>query len=446
MNRIGASRIRFRMLLLLAAAALPVGGQSWDPGTLLSGLVSSETDSKLKLTFESRFRYEDRTDQFGTAPDKFTGLIRTRVGLSYTPVSWLKFSGMVQDARAPWYGENAPSNERDPANLQEGYIELLPNSKEGFGMTAGREMLNYGEGRLIGIPDWTPLSRTYDNARMYYRFSRMRVEFLMLSPVQIQLDAFNRPILGNRVWGTYDSLPGFQKDSVVEFYVLRHDQNRPGGFTGGSSAAGTDRLETNTFGFRATGPVGMGIKYSMEGALQNGWIGPAEQSAGAWFSGLSRGWKVADRPFDLSCEYKFASGTNNPKDAAHSGTFDQLYPANHDKFGDEDLFGWKNQHDVRALASYGVVKKLTVNFMYNNIWLASVEDGLYNSSGSVIASSANGTAGRHVGQETDVFATYRYSHFLVGAGYGHFYDGEFIRNTMPHAGPNYAYLFHTYSF
>jgi hypothetical protein len=84
--------------------------------------------------------------------------------------------------------------------------------------------------------------------------------------------------------------------------------------------------------------------------------------------------------------------------------------------------------------------------MYNSFWLASAKDALYNGSGKSIARSAAGTAGRHVGQEADVFVTWRYRHFLMGAGYGHWISGEFIRKATPGISPVYLYLFHTYSF
>jgi hypothetical protein len=174
-------------------------------------------------------------------------------------------------------------------------------------------------------------------------------------------------------------------------------------------------------------------------------VGPAHHRGAAWFSSLSRRWTLAGKPLDVSGEYKFASGARNPKDASLSRTFDQLYPANHDKFGHQDLFGWRNIHNVRSLATYGVAKNFAVNFMYNNSWLASAFDSLYNGSGKSIVKSANGWAGRHVGQEADVFATYKYKHFQAGAGYGYLFPGVFIQRTTPGVAPSYLYVFHTYS-
>ena len=83
--------------------------------------------------------------------------------------------------------------------------------------------------------------------------------------------------------------------------------------------------------------------------------------------------------------------------------------------------------------------------MYNHIWLASACDSLYNSSGSSIARSAACSAGRHVGQEADLFGVYRYRHFQFGAGFGYFFPGRFLQLTTPGAAATYVYVFHTYS-
>ena len=433
-------------LTLVSFHCPPARAQTWDVPGLLGDLVSSQTEQKLKLTFEQRMRWESRTgNSFGKDPDLEDALVRTRVGLTYQPSSRLRFSAMVEDSRAPWYGDNAPNSARDSADLQEAYMELVPAGKTGFGMTLGRMMLSYGESRLIGSPPWGNTNRTWDQARAYYATPRARFEFLFLSPVKILIGDFNQPVLGEHLWGTYNSFPGVWRKNLLEVYLLRREQNRPGGFTGGSKAAGTDRLEVNTLGFRFVGPLAAGLKYSLEGAVQNGEVGPAQHRASAWFSNLSRRLTLGRRTLDVSGEYKFASGSRNPADASESRTFDQLYPANHDKFGHEDLFGWRNIHDLRSLTTFGLTKAMALNFMYSNYWLASARDSLYNSSGKSIARSADGSAGTHVGQETDVFMTYKYRRFQFGAGYGYMFPGEFLRKTTPGVSPQYAYVFHNYT-
>src|SRR5262249_17437943 len=158
-----------------------------------------------------------------------------------------------------------------------------------------------------------------------------------------------------------------------------------------------------------SGPLASAVKYSLEAALQNGKVGPADLSACAWVAGLSRRWTIARKSLDVLGEYKYASGSENPADVRHTGTFDQLYAANHDRFGHQDLFGWRNIHNARFVSSLGLTKNFSLNFMYSNLWLACLQDGIYNGSGKLIARSPSGAAGRHVGQETDVFGTYKYN-------------------------------------
>jgi len=168
-------------------------------------------------------------------------------------------------------------------------------------------------------------------------------------------------------------------------------------------------------------------------------------SAAAWAGALKHRWTLLGRPLDMSAEYKYASGTANPGDPRHTGTFDQISPANHDKFGHEDLFGWRNLHDARSLTTFAITKAFALNFMYNDLWLACLKDGIYSSAGKLIARSVTGTAGRHVGRETDLFATYTYKHFTVGGGYGRVFCGGFLNRTTPGVGPTYLYIFHTYT-
>ena len=420
--------------------------RDWDWGARLGAYLTKESGGKWAIEFEQRERYENHTGQnFGKDPDLFTGLVRTRVGLVWKPLRWLKISGMMQDARAPWYGNNAPNTVRDPFGLHEAYIEIHSDEKTGFGASGGRRMLNYGEGRVIGTPQWSNLSRTYDQGRIWYATSRARFEALLVSPVKINLTGFSQPNLGDRVWGVYNSFADLFKKSLLEVYLLRHDQNRIGGFTGGSKAAGTDRLKVNALGSRLAGPLAGGWKYSLEGVLQNGMMGAGHHKAEAWFSWIGRRWDLAGHSLDASVEYKFASGSRNPTDPSLSRTYDQFYPANHDKFGHEDLLGWRNLHNLRSLETFTVTKAFALNFMYNQFWLASARDGLYNSSGKIIAQSLTGAAGRHVGQEADLFGTYKYHHFTFGAGYGYFAPGHFLQKTTPGISPTYIYIFHTYT-
>ncbi|HEY7211398.1 MAG TPA: alginate export family protein [Bryobacteraceae bacterium] len=426
---------------LLLCAGFPFGSESQallDPAVEGNQRLTSLTDGILHLTFEERTRWEERYGvNFGEAPNQQDMLSRLRFGADIRPASWLKITLTGQDARAPFYGPNAPGSMRDTADLQESYIELFPKAKSGFGAIFGREMLDFGESRVIGTPQWSNTARTYDGGRVSYRKGPLRMEALLLSPVVVQPDAFNGPEFGNHIWGTYNVISQFWKGLSIDAYALRHSQNKSGGFSG----EGT--LGTNTFGARLYGPLPWAMTYDLEGIGQGGHIGPKTQRAYAWFAGATKATKLWEMPLIFSAEYKLASGSR--ADSHNSGTYDQISPANHDKFGHEDLFGWRNLKTFRSLETLHWTKAFALNVMYSDEHLVSATDALYNSSGAAIAKSETGTAGTHVGQELDAFLTYKCGHHTFGAGFGHFFAGEFVRATTPGVNPRYFYVFQQYT-
>jgi hypothetical protein len=418
----------------VAAAQIP------SPGGELNRLLGQKTDGRFRLIFEFRAREESRTgNNFGLAKNLENPLVRTRIGAQFDAAEWFRISATGQDARAPEYGGTGPTTARDSMDLHEAYLEFFARRKTRFGAVFGRQVIALGEGRgrMIGDSQWTNTSRSYDTARLYYRLPGVRLEVLMVSVVKIKADRFNVPDLGDRVWGTYDTFTKIIPKGTVDLYLLRRDQNRPGGFTG------LGRLGINTLGGRAEGPLPGKLKYSLETAVQNGKTGLVAHRGFAWFSGISRSIPMA-LPLDLEVEYKYASGSRNA--ATRDNTFDQLYASNHDRFGRADLFGWRNIHNLRSLDTLHITKPLALSVMYNNWWLASPSDALYNSSGAAIVRSAKGTAGTHVGQETDVFGTYQASGWTFGAGVAHVFAGEFVRATTPGVNTNYLFVFQSYSF
>ena len=430
-------RLRAAIWLLaggVAAAQIP------NPGGELNRLLEQKTGGRFRLIFEFRARDESRTgNNFGLAKDLDNPLLRTRIGAQFDAAEWFRISATGQDARAPEYGGVAPTTARDSMDLHEAFVEFFARRKTGFGAIFGREVIALGEGRgrLIGDSQWSNTSRSYDTARLYYRLPSARLEVLMVSVVKIRADKFNVPDLGDRVWGSYDTFTRIIPKGTVDVYVLRHDQNRPGGFTG------VGRLGINTLGGRAEGPLPGRLKYSMETAIQDGKTGLVQHRGYAWFSGISRPVRLT-LPLDLEVEYKYASGSQNA--AARDTTFDQLYASNHDRFGRTDLFGWRNIHNLRSLDTLHVAKTVAISGMYNNWWLASPTDALYNSSGGSIVRSAKGTAGTHVGQEADVFGTYQASGWTFGAGMAHVFAGGFLRAATPGVNTNYLFVFQSYTF
>jgi hypothetical protein len=409
-----------------------------DPGNELKARISQKTDERIQIHFEIRSRVEFRNElEFGFGTPQHGDFIRTRAGVTVQPAGWLRLSVLGQDARVPFLGRPAPGTMRDPFDLQEAYAEFLGNTKRGFTADLGRRMLQYGDTRLIGAPQWAYTARTYDYARAAWRTGKHRFEALFISPIKPAGQSFNRPVLGDRVWGTYNTLADVGRHATLDLYALRHDQNRPGGFTGAG------RLETNSFGFRLVMPVNAAARITAEAIGQTGSIGGLPHRAYAWV--IQPRWKtsVAGRALDTAAEYKFASGS---RDAHRSGSFDQLYPAAHDKLGHADVLGWRNVRNVKVTSVLSVSKALSLTAMYNDSWLAVRTDAAYNLQGRPIARSLSGLAGSHLGREADLFAAWTRGPLTLAGGFGYFFTGRFLRITTPGLDQRLLYFSQTYSF
>jgi hypothetical protein len=139
-------------------------------------------------------------------------------------------------------------------------------------------------------------------------------------------------------------------------------------------------------------------------------------------------------------EYNYASGDETAGDGIR-GTFDQLYPTAHDKYGLADQVGWKNIHHVRTGFELRPQSKLLLSGSYHSYWLASVRDALYSASGGVLARGAADASDRHVGQELDLQASYAPSaRVQVTGGYAHLFPGAFLKAATPGKAYNFPYV------
>jgi hypothetical protein len=96
--------------------------QGWqDPAQKAADELRDATSDRIAVHVEERTRWEEKYGvTFGKTVNQQDMLSRVRIGMQYAPVTWLTFSGMGQDARAPFYGMPAPNTMRDPMDLQEG--------------------------------------------------------------------------------------------------------------------------------------------------------------------------------------------------------------------------------------------------------------------------------------------------------------------------------------
>jgi hypothetical protein len=153
------------------------------------------------------------------------------------------------------------------------------------------------------------------------------------------------------------------------------------------------------------------------------------------------GWTLSNSALKprLSVEYNYASGDAANKDGERN-TFDQFYPTNHNYYGMIDQFGWRNMKNARAGFNFLPLKKLKVRSDFNEFYLATVQDALYNTSGTAAVLDRKATSG-HIGSETNTVGLYSYSKvWKFGAGFGHLFASQFLKQSKDSFGYTCPYV------
>jgi hypothetical protein len=408
-----------------------------------SDYVNKELPRWLRLNGEYRLRFEGLGgNAFKSDNEDAFILGRARVNTTIIPAAWLKFQFQGQDSQV--WGRNpkpdAPPYE-DTFDVRQAFVEIGSVETNKFGLRVGRQELAFGEQRLLGHLNWTNTARSFDAVRASYRAKTYRIDAFSASVVNLRDGSFNRRADGNNLHGAYGSFAKLIPKATVEPYVFW----RLG--RGVRSEAGTPgKLDFKTVGLRWVGKLPANFDYGLEVAGQTGSFATDDMRAfaGHWVFGYTMS-KIKTTP-RVFAEYNYASGDRNPADGKR-GTFDQLYPTGHDKSGLADQVGWRNIENGRAGVELKPTKKLALSTSYHSWWLANPHDGLYNAAGALVARTANGSAGKRVGQEADVQGTYPLtSQMQLGLGYAHIFPGTFLKKTTPGKPYNFSYVMVTYSF
>lgn len=418
------------------AAAPPPQMAVFDKPAL--GYVGSDTPSWLNISGELRFRFESRQGiGFREGDDDGYGLFRTRVNIGVKPKSWLEFFFQGQDSRAPGK-KNANGVFRDPFDVRQAYVKIGGGESSPATITAGRQLLLYGDQRLIGPLDWTNTSRTFDAVKLELKAGDdAKLDLFASSVVRNAPDRrINQPRDGANLHGAYGSIKNLIPKSTIEPYLLWQ----------------TNPLIVNELGFRGdmdryTGGVriwGKGIgpwDYNLAVAKQWGEMGNAD--IGAWGSYAEVGYSIA-APLEprLYAEYTFGSGDSDSSDGKIGG-FNDLYPTAHLWYGYNDLVGWRNLKNIRLGAQLKPHRKVGLRFDYHSFWLANRNDGLYNVAGiRTVAAPEGGARDSKIGDEVDATLTVPVSKtFSVGGGVGRMFPAAFLKRNTPGAGNTFVFLF-----
>jgi hypothetical protein len=289
----------------------------------------------------------------------------------------------------------------------------------------GRQELVFGDQRLVGHAGWLNAARSFDAARLIFRSKAAQVDVFAGSVVRILDDEFDKSGNGNRFGGAYLSTGRIMPQGTLEPYLFyRRDTNLR------AEAGILGSLDQFTTGARLVGKLPARLDYNVEMDVQRGSLGPDSVRAWAGHWQIRETFAASAAP-RVTAEYNYASGDADPADGVR-GTFDQLYPTAHDKYGLADQVGWRNIHHVRAGFELTPFKATPITVNYHSYWLAEGHDALYAASGAPIARVAVGAASTRVGQEIDVQVSRPlFPQLAFTAGYSHLIPGPFLKEATP---------------
>jgi hypothetical protein len=367
-------------------------------------------------------------------------LSRFRLNATLTASPMLAFQVQAQDARvADKQVGTSGAPFKGAFDLRMGFADI-GSATTRLSSRVGRQELSFGDQRLVGHLSWLNTARTFDGARVALRSKKAQVDVFATSVVRILDGEFDKSGNGHRFFGAYATTTALGPKASVEPYLfVKRDRSIT------QELGGPARLTSATLGVRVAGRLPARLDYVTEMARQTGSVG--DDSISAW----AGHWRLrhalpGSNPLRLFGEFNAASGDSNPTDGTR-GTFDQLYPTGHDKYGLADQVGWRNMRHTRAGVDLPVMWKIQASASYHSWWLMERRDALYAASGAVLARVAAGAASTHVGQEIDIQASRVLTPQLqLAVGYAHIMPGGFLEEATPGASYSAPFLMLTYVF
>lgn len=416
-------------------------------------LINKHLPTYLKADVQLRYRLEskDNFDFNDTREDKDVyHLIRTRVGLTLTPVKQVEAYVQMQDARVFDMQDYAESAVAHYADLRQIYVSLIDVLElQGLflhtKLTFGRQSLHYGAGRLLGDPDWSNIGQTFDAGRIGLKWEERRVNLDLFAG---NFTANKSPREGNDLYdrSTRDSIAGYygsweiDKKLIVEQYVINRKTNKNVLF----GPSGSHELDEYTLGGRIIAKELKGFDYEFELAGQGGEFDDQDISALMGIALVGYTFEIPWKP-RIGFEFDYASGDNDPTDGTRH-IFDNLYPANHNHYGYMDLFGLQNINDYRYSLSVNPMTNLKLSADYHILYLDTSKDSLY-SAGRTVSRTAIGAVNSHAGNEIDLLASYKINKFAAfSVGYSHFFAGKYLAGTGANDDADFMYTSLTLNF
>lgn len=438
--------------LLLFPCFLLISPKLLRAGEAVVAPVITPGPDLLQFTFQARVRGEWRENvyDFNDSNDAVTDdtwlLHRIRLGLEWQPASWLHFTVQGQDVRES-FSDRADVPLQQGAEGDDAFDLRLASLELGdpkhLSLKLGRQVLAYGDERLVGPLEWLNFSRTFDAVKLHHQEKDWWVDGFASSVVRLHESQFNNSDWTDTQNGRRQLFSGLYFSSTMlpvqttDLYALHlHEESQTGS---------TDFI---TLGTRMKGdPLKLdGWDYTLELAGQAGQVHGEDLRAYAWhleggYNWLDSGWKPR-----LALEYSHGSGDGNAEDGK-VGTFQNLFPTNHPPYGFMDTMSWQNMHNLVLRLAAQPHARVKTALDLHGFWLSDTADAWYRANGTTRVRNVTPGAGSHAGTELDFTLNARLNqHLDLLVGYSHFFAGSYLDDTGAGDDADFAYLMLTLNY
>lgn len=409
-------------LVLLLAPTL--AAQTAEPRNLLS----RDLPEWLDLGFGMRTRVENRGGLNYQDPfdDKFL-LNRARVDVAVRPSQRWRVRAQFQDSRSGGLAEGRSRTGTDgPFDIRQLYVEAgAAEGEQGWGLKLGRQLLIFGDERILAERDWNNISPGWDGARLGYGRGEDRVDLFLAAQVQNDPDDLDPALTGSRIAGFYATVGSLLPGIRIEPYWYFNERPRIGGIIFDKEAG------IHSFGARVLGRFLKKADYVAELTGQRGHSPERRQRAWSGYGELGL------KPWDSSWEprlfaiYEHASGDGDPNDRT-VGTFDSGLGKRHGHLGAADAVGRSNLRTLETGLEAAPVPSLLLRCAYHRFRVDSRRDGVYRINGLLaVAPPAGGATASKIGDEIDLVLEWTPRRdWLVEGGFGFFFAGPYLEQAV----------------
>ena len=333
-------------------------------------------------------------------------------------------------------GRNAgprPGLDEEKIYVHQGFVDLglWHSGHDSLNLRAGRQEAALGSENLVSTRDGRNIRRSLDGFRLTWTKHNWTVDLLAFRPVLDNSGYFdNPPNHAQNFWGVYAVHPfAFLPRGNIDLYYLGLD-NKGVPFDG----KGRDREQRGTIGTRLWGTTEH-WDYNDELTFQWGWFGSGDIRA--WAASTEHGYRIQRAPLSPRFGLRAVAFSGDQNPSSHNvGTFNSIYEKG-PYFSYAELFARRNLVALQPSVDLKLRKFVFLKFNPAFFWRESTSDGLYNIGGSVIVSGLHNNA-RYIATQTSAQLQWKMTRNLTWfTEYGHFFPGEFLKQSTPGKNINY---------